>query len=74
MAAAVVDRFTDLGLSPIVAFELEFYLFDREPGPDGTPQAAISKVTGEREESTQVYGIHELDAFGDFFHDHTAGM
>lgn len=69
VASRVVERMAADGLTPVVAFELEFYLFDREMDPDGRPQPAASPVTGEREQTTQVYGIWELDAFADFFRD-----
>jgi glutamine synthetase len=69
VAARVVERMAADGYHPVVAFELEFYLFDREFGPDGAPQTATSPRTGERETTTQDYGIDELDAFGDFFRD-----
>ncbi len=68
VAAGVLARFAELGLTPVVAFELEFYLFDRAPGPDGAPVTATSPRTGARETTTQVYGIWELDAFRDVFH------
>lgn len=60
----VVDRFTELALTPVVAVEMEFYLLDRQRGPGGTPQPPISPVTGERSRATQVYGIAELDDHG----------
>jgi len=59
----VVARFTEAGLTPVVAVELEFYLLDRSPAPDGRPQPPVSPVTGRRQTTTQVYGIDELDQF-----------
>ncbi|HNO60364.1 MAG TPA: glutamine synthetase, partial [Plasticicumulans sp.] len=35
--AQVLAGYTALGLTPVVALELEFYLLDREPSPDGSP-------------------------------------
>ncbi len=67
VAAHVQRRFEGSGLHPVLAFELEFYLVDQTPGPDGRPQPPISPVTGRREDSTQVYGITELDGFAPFF-------
>ena len=52
--ARVVQRFADLGLTPVVAIELEFYLFDRLPDAHGRPQPAINPNTGTRNTSTQV--------------------
>ena len=67
VAAHVLKRFEPLGLRPVLAFELEFYLIDKERDAAGLPQPPISPVTGSRETSTQVYGITELDGFAEFF-------
>ena len=69
VAAHVLKKFDSLGLRPTVAFELEFYLLDKERDPNGRPQLAISSLTGKRETSTQVYGITELDGYSAFFAD-----
>ncbi len=55
------DRF-----HPVMAFELEFYLLDREPGPDGRPRPARLPLTGERPEMIQVYGVETLDRLAPF--------
>jgi glutamine synthetase len=62
----VVRRFRDLGLTPVVALELEFYLLDTERDEAGRPQPPKSPVTGQRESSTQVYGMAELDDYTEF--------
>jgi len=59
----VAERLNDLGLQPVVAFELEFYLIDRERLPGGEPQPPISPATGRRDFGTQVYGMKTLDAY-----------
>ncbi len=59
----VLAQFRDAGLVPVVALEMEFYLIDLERTPDGTPQPPRSPVTAERERSTQVYGMRELDEY-----------
>lgn len=51
------------GLNAVCALELEFYLIDPQRTPDGRPQAPISPATGEREISTQVYGMEELEDY-----------
>ena len=61
-----LERFQADGLKPVVAVELEFYLIDREAGDSGAPRPPRSPVTGERESSTQVYGMAELDGYSDF--------
>lgn len=62
--ARVLQRFTDQGLTPMVALELEFYLLDRQRKKNSQPQPPCSPVTGRRENQTQVYGITELDTYG----------
>ncbi|MEX0922947.1 MAG: glutamine synthetase family protein [Rhodovibrionaceae bacterium] len=65
----VLARFAELKLRPVVAFELEFYLIDRERTAQREPQPPISPLTGERDHATQVYGMNELDAFDPFLDD-----
>ncbi len=67
VAARVAERFGELGLRPVCAFELEFYLLDRECDAEGRPQAPILPSTGRRDDSTQVYGMDELNAYTGFF-------
>jgi glutamine synthetase len=62
--ARVVKRFAELGLTPVVAIELEFYLLDRARDAQGRPQAPIAPASGRRDSSTQVYGLTSLDDFG----------
>ena len=52
----------------MVAFELEFYLFDKKR-KDGRPLVAKSQITGERTAKTQVYSIEDLDEFSPFLRD-----
>ncbi len=68
----VVERFRGLGLSPVVAFELEFYLIDRTRGAEGAPQPPVSPLTGERDAATQVYGMAEVDAYAALLDEATA--
>ncbi|MDH3670377.1 MAG: glutamine synthetase family protein [Gammaproteobacteria bacterium] len=67
VAARVIDKFSELGLTPVIAFELEFYLLDKERDARGFPQASVSAITGERENTTQVFGIAELEGHAKFF-------
>ena len=67
----VTERLDDRGLRPVVAFELEFYLIDRERLFGGAPQPPISPATGRRDEGTQVYGMKTLDAFHEILDDMT---
>lgn len=59
--ARVLDRFAGLGLRPMVAFELEFYLLapDRADGLK-PPQ---SPLTGQRSDTTQVYSLEDVEDF-----------
>src|SRR5512134_3940355 len=45
----VVARFAPLGLKPVMAVELEFYLVDRERTPEGSAQPPRQPLTGRRE-------------------------
>lgn len=62
----VVERFKALGLTPVVAVELEFYLLDAELGADGRPQTSVNPATGERNRTTQVYYMQDLDDYRGF--------
>ncbi len=66
---SIVKRFTDVGYNPVCAVELEFYLLDREPGPDGRPQPAAAPGTGHRPHHIQVYGVAELGEMAPVFAD-----
>ncbi len=63
---AIVERFKELRLKPVVAVELEFYLLDKSFSSDNTPQPPVSPVSGKRENNTQVYSIDNLDDYSDF--------
>ena len=67
VAAKALQRLADKGLSPTVAFELEFHLLDPEPDAAGRPRPAAAPVTGRRHHVGQVYGMTELDDFDPFF-------
>ncbi len=57
----VLAGFAALGLTPVVAVELEFYLFDAVPDAAGRPQTPRDPHSGRRSDSTQVYYMQELD-------------
>src|SRR5690606_27137356 len=54
------------GLTPVVAVELEFYLLDARLGPDGRPQTSINPRTGQRNRTTQVYYMEDLNDYQAF--------
>lgn len=62
----VLARYAERGLTPVVAVELEFYLFDQRPDDDGRPMASINPVTGARNRSTQVYYMEDLNDYRGF--------
>jgi glutamine synthetase len=59
----VMAKFKSLGLKPVVAFELEFYLLDKNRDEYGKPVPAGGA------NKTHVYGIPDLDLFGRLFDD-----
>ena len=59
----VVQRFDKLGIKPVLAVELEFYLLAAERGADGAPAAAVSPRTGLGESSGKVLSLDKLDEF-----------
>lgn len=64
--ARIAERYQALGLTPVVATELEFYLCD--PGDD-RPQAPRSPVTGKRLDSDGALSLDELQHFDEFLND-----
>ena len=67
--AGVAERLSKLGLTPVTAVELEFYLLDPRADAKGRPQPPINPSSGEREASNQVYGLSELDGFTELLRD-----
>lgn len=62
----VLARYAERGLKPVVAVELEFYLFDRLPDAHGRPQPPVNAYTGARNTGTQVYYMEDLNDFHAF--------
>ncbi|GMU45054.1 MAG: glutamine synthetase [Xanthomonadales bacterium] len=62
----VLARFDALGLTPVVAVELEFYLLDAKQTEDGRPQTSINPATGQRNRTTQVYSLEDLNDYQTF--------
>ncbi len=62
--AAVVARYARLGLTPVVATEMEFYLVD-----DSTRQLRVPKTpgSGKRRPGAETLSMRALDAFDLFF-------
>ena len=64
--ARVLDRFLELELVPVVAFELEFYLLDGVRSPEGQIQVPVGPLSGQRSGTTQVYSMDDVEEFGPF--------
>lgn len=64
--ASVIKRFQQLGYTPGIAVELEFYLIDTERDANGGLQPPVSPTSGRRMSSKQVYSMDDLDEY-DFF-------
>lgn len=62
----VNERFKQLGYTPGIAVELEFYLIDTERDANGGLQPPVSPTSGRRMSSKQVYSMDDLDDY-DFF-------
>lgn len=64
--ASVLKRYKALGLTPVVAVELEFFLID-DSGK--SLQVPISPRSGKRRKAAEIMSIRALDAFDTFFTD-----
>ena len=62
----VLARYAAHGLRPVVAVELEFYLFDQRMDDAGRPRTSINPATGQRNTSTQVYYMEDLNDYRGF--------
>jgi glutamine synthetase len=58
---AAVDRLAARGLTPVVAFELEFYLLQAEPGAGGVPLTVFHRERGPTRQN--MYAISDLERF-----------
>jgi len=61
----VLERFVALGLRPVMAVELEFYLVDRARTPAGHAQPPCQPLTGRRELKTQINSMQDLDEYSE---------
>jgi len=62
----VLARFREVGWTPVIAVELEFYLLDPRPTRQGKPQVPKMPRTGQRETEGQLYSLRALDGFSAF--------
>ena len=61
--AGVLRHFADLGLTPVMAVELEFYLVDRERTAEGCAQPPRQPLSGRREFRTQINSMADLNQY-----------
>ena len=64
--ARVLDRYKALGLTPVVATEMEFYLVDDSGKNIQQPKSPRS---GKRRDAAEILSLRALDAFDNFFND-----
>jgi glutamine synthetase len=64
-----VDLMAAEGLFPAGAFELEFFLVDRERGPDGRIRPARDVLDGRESHKTEVYSVDHLHGMLPLFSD-----
>ncbi|MEL6520296.1 MAG: glutamine synthetase family protein [Pseudomonadota bacterium] len=62
-----IDRANASGYTPLGALELEFYLLDAEPDPNGAVQPAKMPLGGRRLGTTNCMSVDELDEAAPFF-------
>lgn len=60
---SVGHRFAELGLSPVLALELEFYLIASGRGENGEPNPVVSPRNGQQEGEGRVLSLAKLDEF-----------
>jgi glutamine synthetase len=61
--AGVLRHLRELGLTPVMAVELEFYLVDRERTPEGLAQPPRQPRSGRREFRTQINSMTDLNEY-----------
>jgi glutamine synthetase len=65
---SVVDRYKAMGLTPVVATELEFYLMDGKSEETQRPKPPVLvEGHGRRLSETDCYSIDEMDGLSSFF-------
>ncbi|MGH6878635.1 MAG: glutamine synthetase family protein [Rhizomicrobium sp.] len=62
----VLERYTDAGLVPVAALELEFYLIDPARIEHRAPQPPLDPRSGTRESAISVFGLDDLDRYEGF--------
>jgi len=68
LLARLMSRFADLGLTPVLASEMEFYLLLNEKDEQGRPRHTQTDGVGGELENGQTYGIEMMDSMSDLMH------
>ncbi|MWV29256.1 glutamine synthetase [Erythrobacter sp. GH3-10] len=63
----VLDRFADIGLTPVVACEMEYYLVDQQRGPRGELRPAVAPGQQAAPQQVDVFSLREMQDFAPFF-------
>lgn len=67
--ARIIDKLAELGLKPVTAVELEFYLMDRDSALAGRPQPPRGLAVPYVAQHFQAYHMRDLDDFAPYFQD-----
>ncbi len=70
---AQVDAMATEGLYPAAAFELEFFLLDKDRDADGRVRPAAAVLDGRRSDKTEVYSVDHLHGMEPLFSEIYAG-
>ena len=65
---SLMDRFAALGLTPVVATEMEFHLFHNERDSLGQPLHTQTDCVGGRLAGGQTYGINAMEEMSELMH------
>lgn len=64
----LMARFAELGLTPVLASEMEFYLLLNEKDEQGRPRHTQTDLVGGALASGQTYGIELMDSMSELMH------
>ncbi|MEM9332148.1 MAG: glutamine synthetase family protein [Pseudomonadota bacterium] len=65
----VLSRFEEMGLTPVIACELEFYLLDNARDQNGMISSPVSSATGRVNDAPRVLSFEKLDEFDELLYD-----
>jgi glutamine synthetase len=65
----IVERYQELGLTPVCAPELEFYVVHEERNADGTPRIPVTRANGNSTTGGQLFSTEVMHEQADLLHD-----